>query len=272
MQPTPLKRYRIPGYPTRLEVLAQPELLERHLPPGWRATAEMASLAAMLLAASGCTTTRTLKPSAAAIVAPVFRHGEGRGVMGCEVIAPPMFLSEEEAMQVIAEELSQVGIDVAKRNVAITGVIITPRTESYTQKGGKWERQIREGEAKALEVDILDEEHKVAVEYVSPNDYSVLGGVQSEKSVQDFDLKEVARGLAKEVRRQAKGVRFGILYDPHAKPPKAFSPAPVHREQDPERWKQWWEDLGASARTESKRLLRLQVKDFIDWLKGQGVI
>jgi hypothetical protein len=26
------------------------------------------------------------------------------------------------------------------------------------------------------------------------------------------------------------------------------------------------------AAVESKRLLRLQVKDFIDWLKGQGVI
>jgi hypothetical protein len=30
--------------------------------------------------------------------------------------------------------------------------------------------------------------------------------------------------------------------------------------------------ISFDARAESRRLLRLQVKDFIDWLKGQGVI
>jgi hypothetical protein len=33
-----------------------------------------------------------------------------------------------------------------------------------------------------------------------------------------------------------------------------------------------WKVARTEAQEEAKRLLRLQVKDFIDWLKGQGVI
>ena len=35
-------------------------------------------------------------------VAPVFIHGEGRGALGCVVVSPPVFLSEAEALEVLA--------------------------------------------------------------------------------------------------------------------------------------------------------------------------
>jgi hypothetical protein len=63
-------------------------------------------------------------------------------------------------------------------------------------------------------------------------------------------------------------VRIGIFYDPLT----PYNPKAVYEEKDLELLKQKFEELRTSARTESKRLLRLQVKDFIDWLKGQGVI
>ena len=45
--------------------------------------------------------------NAVAIVAPIFQHGEGRGATGCIVMSPPVFLSEEEALLVVREELGK---------------------------------------------------------------------------------------------------------------------------------------------------------------------
>jgi hypothetical protein len=308
LQPTPLRKYRIPGYPTRLEVLEQPELLERHLPPGWRATAEMASVAAMLLAANGCSRSEppsqppkpkpgivapmheAAKPEAAvvtsmseqgqrrgsadfeegalpvspsgeevlqviaedskspaelgaAIIAPIFGHGEGRAFSG-GVVASNEFLSEEEALQVITEELSQAGIDVSNRSVELKEIRIPRRREGDKLEPGWWDTQFCEGSTgKPLNVDILDRKHRVAVEYVSESDYFNQGGQKSDSTVQRFWFREVAGHVAQKVGIQGRGIHFGVFYDPCGRPV-----------------------------VESKRLLRLQVKDFIDWLKGQGVI
>jgi len=40
----------------------------------------------------------------ASLVAPIFRHGAGHGSFGCKAVNPPVFLSEDEARQVIIEE------------------------------------------------------------------------------------------------------------------------------------------------------------------------
>jgi len=42
-------------------------------------------------------------------VAPIFEHGKGRGVFGGEV-APPRFLTEEEARNVIVDEAKKAGV------------------------------------------------------------------------------------------------------------------------------------------------------------------
>ena len=48
---------------------------------------------------------------ASVLVAPIFEHGKGRGATGCIVIAPPVFLSEEDARQAIEEELKRIKIN-----------------------------------------------------------------------------------------------------------------------------------------------------------------
>ncbi len=139
MHAKPLKRYGGPGYPTRLEVLAHPELLARHLPPVWGRRAEMAGTVALLLAVNGCVNQQTNGPTEsqatsqgveeqddvtpfeteAGFVAPIFRHGLGRGSIGCVVVAPPIFLSEEDALQVISEELRQAGVKIVSTDVIL---------------------------------------------------------------------------------------------------------------------------------------------------------
>jgi hypothetical protein len=268
MQPTPVRKYRVPAYPTRLEVLEQPELLEKHLPPGWRTTAEMAGLAAMFLALNGALKAEEPKQPAtpqAAIVAPIFEHGEGRGAVGCVVVTPPPFLSEEDALEVIVQELSDVGVLVTKRNAILPTVTIPLRHEVAARRDGKLAREVREiaGKVRALNVDALDEKHNVAVEFVSESDYFKVGGVLTNSTVQEYAFKEVAGYLAQQVGKKAEGLRFGVFYDPLHWPDIRDD----HAMYPGEKWL-----LLQEAKEESKRLLRLQVKDFIDWLKGQGVI
>lgn len=109
MKAKPAARTHVPRYPTRLEVLADPDLLKKHLPPRWKAGAEMAGAVSFLLLANagirGATSPASHLSVRPAVVAPIFVHGEGRGATGCEVINPPVFLSEQDAMQVIREEL-----------------------------------------------------------------------------------------------------------------------------------------------------------------------
>ena len=64
----------------------------------------------------------------AAIVAPIFKHGEGRGATGCVAVSPPVFLSAEEALHVIKEELTQQGVNISDENVQFDSVSLPRKT------------------------------------------------------------------------------------------------------------------------------------------------
>lgn len=282
----PVRRYASPAFPTKLEVLADATQLEKHLPPAWFSRADMASAVTVFLAANaaGCsgavgqdraagTGTASAK---AAIVAPLFEHGEGRGSVGCSAVAPPVFLSEEEALQVISEELTHHGLDMSQRDVEMSSVSIKSvhYQREYNWVSGRIE--IRSTEKRApLSVDLHDQNKRVAVEFVSRPDYFELGGRQSSASIQGYDLKQVSSDVAREVRRAGKGVYFGTMYDP-----MTCLSLPITRKikrgesvgspiEDPQAF---WQKRQEAARAESRRMLRRQVRDFVDWLKGQGVI
>ena len=71
-------------------------------------------------------------------------------------------------------------------------------------------------------------------------------------------LLAVAQSVSDEVRKQGKGVYFGAFYDPS------------HEVNLGQRWRD--NDAREQATEECRRLLLVQVLDFVDWLKGQGVI
>jgi len=295
MSPSPVRRYREPGYPTRLAVLDDPGLLARHLPPAWLRCAATAGAAAVLLAAGNSALAGEAKrapdPKAAAIVAPIFEHGEGRGATGCVVANPPAFLSEEEALQVIKEELAKGGVQLSQEGVVLETVRISPRYERGKKVGDKWVEEIVEEpeRAKPLRLDAVDPKSHVAAEFVSAKEYYELGGTGSGSSVNDYDFKGVAKSLSERVKGGAKGLYFGAFYDPalspnvqklfsedeelkklQAKPSKERSQEERDRAQ--QRYNEIWKKAHAEGRAESQKLLREQVKDFVDWLKAQGAI
>lgn len=330
MNSRPVSRYKTPRYPTRLEVLADHTLLEKHLPPAWKSCAEMAGVVTLLLAANNCTgysqediRAVTGKP---AVVAPIFAHGEGRGATGCVVVNPPVFLSEQNAMQVIREQLGKAGVTLSASHVALQDVVIPQFRQEFSQPG--WNPKIvPTGDAKVFFLDALDTRKRVGVEYVSYGHYFDLGGEQSGSTVQDYDFKRIAAGVDKAVAK-SHNLYFGAFYDPVSpsrgdaekwdrlrtlydernklKDPQAAAQkdAEIKRLRDEvnaeeaearrpidalysERSKlkdpaqiaqkdaeirRAYDRMLAPARAKSRELLEQQVKDFIDWLKGQGVI
>jgi len=270
MQARPLGRYRKPAYPTRLEVLSRPSLLQRNQPASWRVLPEMAGAVALFLAANATLHGADPKASGKAVkVAPIFAHGEGVGATGCVVVAPPAFLSEEEAWQVIDEELGKQGVKVATKGFAVRGVKISEATETsgISKDPVKVMPKLPAGPAVQYTADRADPQARIALEFVSRADCKRLGVPRSTSSVRLYNLKEVGTALAERVHQEAQNsVAFGVLYDPVARS------EPVKFTENQEKWRAECERRNAAAKAESKRLLRLQVQDFVKWLQGQGVI
>ncbi len=282
MQARPLQIYKIPAYPTRLEVLADPHLLKENIPPAWRFAPQMVGVVALMLAVNACvgadsqsasrpgatqpgaTTAAVssephLAPLDPAVVAPIFQHGDGRGATGCVVVSPPIFLSEEEALQIITEEFSRAGIEVTGKNVDLEGVSIQWLEFEYKLEDDILQKEFYEiGMASPLVADLVDENRAIAIEYVSMHDYNQVRREASLSSVSSYDTQEVAQAVASTVEKEGKSVYFGTFYDPM-----------VRFEHDSA---SSWEEAEAAGEAEAKELLRQQIQDFIEWLQAQGVI
>jgi hypothetical protein len=270
-----LRRYPLAAYPTKLQILNQPDLLRWHVPPSWLAKAELAGTVSALLAAAnaaGCSSqasqaanrgnARTmLRPNDPAMVAPIsgeispLRRDRAR-IMGRPAM-PIVHLPEEEAMQIIKEALAQEGIDFSQTCVVLESVIIDG---VFYKQDYDWVadnvRTRTVAQPASLVLDLKDPRHAVAVKYIDPRETSQLGG-NGTPSWPGDDSKAAAGSVSQEVLKQGKGIYFGAFYYPG----------------DELRLSEKWQRAGQNAcNTECKRLLRLQVKSFTDWLKGQGVI
>ena len=294
MEPKPVKRNLAPHYPTRLEVLEDRELLEKHMPTAWKSCVEMASVATILLTVNSCLAQQPSSRAnhAKAIVAPIFEHGEGRAAIGCEVVNPPVFLSEQDAMQVIGEELGKFGLSFTDRKVRLPDVSIPQHEEDWSDKNGKLEiKNVPTGNSKPLVLQAFNSKKRVGIAVIQSEDYFDLGGAKSHSSIQAFDFKKVAKELRDRVAADGHDLYLGTFYDPSAPRKRADRSdddfynklSSVYEEsertKDPQLKKQKEAEIKAlydkhygPLKQESLRLLRLQVKDFIEWLQGQGVI
>jgi len=287
MDAKPVRRYRKPAYPTRLEVLADADLLLRHVPGGWRKSAVTMAALTACLGTSSCVHERGDKAGTLAkpaVVAPIFKHGDGRGAIGCVAVTPPAFLSEEEALVIIREELAKVGMTAMERDVLLPGVVLGQVFVDLKGTFGELPKEMNtvvtpemrkrgyEGievpkTRKTLKVDVVYKESRVAVEYLSGDDYAPLGGLQWPGTAREYDFIELARRIAKTVRKEGKGVRLGVFYDP-----MTGIGRPISWNDDEDEYAHLPDLTEEQARNVSREKLRLQVKDFVDWLKGQGVI
>jgi hypothetical protein len=65
-------------------------------------------------------------------VAPIFEYGAGRAGDGCVVVNPPVFLSEQDAMQVIREELKKSGVVLGDEKVILPEISFSRHYKEWT--------------------------------------------------------------------------------------------------------------------------------------------
>lgn len=181
-------------------------------------------------------------------VAPLFVHGDGMGAFGCVMVAPPVFLTEDEALAVINDVAKDYGLAfTAEDSLEFTNVL-QPSVNIMEPENTSPPDTIT-----TLRPDFMDAAHNVAIEFVSVEDvkgWTKEGSAVS--SVEQYDTKDAAAQLSDALDDAASSsdVTAGVLYDPCE-----FS-----------------EDSQAKTRALSVEQLKNQAKDFFDWLKAQGVI
>jgi len=268
-----MKGYRAPSYPRR-EAVGVDTLL-RWMPSRWRRSGKVAAGMAILFAAPAAADVSPPPPTGdkrsgagpekgeglkQATLPRVFEHGEGRGAFGCVAVAPPAFLTEQDARQVILEEFARVGVKfemdkkvvpgLRKRKVEVTYKVVKEKDAE------KFEEVRKESDAGPLTLDGYDASHNLGFEYISEHDYFELGGDRSMSTVQAYDFKPLAKRLADDARRDGS-VRLGVFYDPMAR---------VDWDEDGDG------DYHAPKNVRGREQLRAQVRDFIAWLKREKVL
>jgi len=272
MKVMPIRRYKEPRFPTRAILDAHPELL-RLVPKRWRANpVVLTALAATIMIISGCRSVASGKGSPAAVsrVAPIFQHGEGRGAFGCQAVNPPVFLSEDEARQVITQEAKKAGISFAPD--INTKSVRVPTTDRYESLWARPPRPAyRQSHRALLTFDGTDERRAVSYEYVSESDFKAWEGKHKGLVSLAYDIGtlDAAKRLQESLSRTRLTGTYAVFYDPLATP------------KENEIWRghlstpEW--DARLKPREEqgmqlAREELRKQVRDFIAWLKAQGVI
>ncbi len=186
---------------------------------------------------------------------PVFSHGEGTGVIGCVSVAAPMFLTEEEAYAIISSELEKEGISTTKNEKDTLTSANIPVTKTYYGPDDKETIETKSGEL-VYDASTSIYYQNINIEFVSLDDYREWQDPNQEvwTSVESLNIKGAAEVLAK------KNESTAAFYDPFVMYKPVF--------KDDKEVKENFD----KAHEESVEMLKAQVKDFIAWLKAEGVI
>ena len=262
MEIKPVRRYRTPAYATSAILEQHPELL-RLVPKRWQKNPlVITALTGLCILMAGCRSAG--RP--ASHVAPVFIHGEGRGTFGCKAINPPVFLSEDEARQVIVEEAKRAGIDLTP-DVKTLRKVALPVTNRYflgsPRKPGR--------QTGSLVLDGTDMKRAISYEFVSTDDYYDWGkkGNGPGCSAYERDYLAVAQSLRNGLAHCKPAGTYAVFYHPLVRPKTNKH---IDGLDDPQGYLAARKQAEKEARNTAHEDLRAQVKDFIKWLKAEGVI
>ena len=286
MQIKPVKQPKQPAYPTFEYYMERPELLYRNMPENWLKNRCVAtSLAAFVLL--GCSDSKsksvanpfgieivakinsdkkeqTTKEKQGAIkIAPIFAHGEGSGGTGCVAISPPVFISEDEARDIIFNALRKEGITFDTINCPE----IKFKTRTLTDCPFDKKVDVK------LKMDGYNKDLNLAIQFVSKEDFRKFDtvcdssyydekgneiGIEYGSSVYEYKTKKAAEIIREKLVAEGK-TNAVVFYDPIV-----YDDWIINKK-----------DFGKpkkDAKEESKALLLKQVEDFIKWLRQENII
>ena len=246
----PVARYSEPAYPSRRRFLAAPDVLRRTVPGRWTRRG-LAAAAAALGTLAGCQSERMQnnppeesKPVESGIqepeiettppepplftssrIAPIFHHGKGRGQWGGYIMSSSYFLSEEEAREIIEDELSRYGLTFRRDAYQVDDVIIPGQAGNAYERDDvvripppetEEEKRILPSLSRtaAVVLDGLDDRAFVAYEFISLDDENKL-----RPNVLHYGMNRlVSTKLAAERLTDSLAARniptIGVFYDP----------------------------------------------------------
>ena len=299
----PVKKYSTPKYPTRIVADRSPELL-RKLPSRWQKNAAVVTAAGLLgvITLTSCgllepknNTGTGYNPGSVNLlnVAPVFIHGEGTGSMGCMMIAPPVFLSEEEALAVIKSEIETAGLDLSAKPPEYIATDNKHREISQYS----WENQHYVLGGGSVGLELYDAQKGVAATFISMEEAEQIFPNGPWISFTDYNPRELAELTVEDFSKQNGDIAIGVFYDPgkdweSEEQKRILDEYDAKRSEITEKYrdtvtqlieeenreeydKEYSEALAeyeANAKSIIEEDLRLQVRDFIEWLQGQGII
>lgn len=226
-------------------------------------------------------------------IAPVFVHGNGTGSWGCVVINPPAFMNEADARYIIEEELAKEGIFFDKKDVIVDEIVFERNYENLRYRlneldddENSFDHFISNKREKVdtLVIDGYCSKLNLAYEYITADDEIKLGGEISGSSVSSYDTKKAAENLREKLKEYGK-INAVVFYDPF------YSTEIYGRSEDEENnldsvdeinkienqidgsmvEQTWYYDREQISKG-SVELLKKQVRDFIFWLKKEGIL
>jgi len=215
MKKVPVRSYRLPRYPIREVFILQPRLLNNYVPLSWKGKKLVAgALLSFVLGGSGRAqadapqgkadqqqvkdqpsakeaTQKESQQKKAVAVAPLFIHGEGRGATGCVVVSPPVFLSEEEARQIIVQEMKKADITFDRKDVPAEGVTLEKKRITYERFDQKGKEEVIDQTPVVL--DAYSTKSNIGFDFVSTVECdSFRDDSNMRTTVTEYDTKETA--------------------------------------------------------------------------------
>lgn len=276
MKIKPVKKSKKPNYPTIELYINNPVLLSKNVPENWLKNSCVAtSLATFILLGSpkikvqaSCINTEItdkidynqndsikeiIKDSVK--IAPIFAHGEGSGSTGCVVMSPPVFISENEAKELIFKRLKKEGFNLKIEN-----------TDTIQFKSKQIDQIKEYPEINfVIKMDAYDSLLNFAIIYVSKEDYKNFVDIEnwSRWSVKSYQTKKAAELIRNGFIENGK-TNAVVFYEPLRTGNKYTSRELMELELKGESYE-------LIERNFSKQLLLEQVEDFIKWIKQENI-
>lgn len=310
----PLKSYTPPAYPTQREAAQDAHLLER-VPRRWGKGNPIATLIGtgilIHIAGTGCrrddtaagadTKGRIVAPAeheqenvretTQARVIPVTRvapiledalANDGRGSFGCVASSAPVFLSEDEAMDLIRTELKKIGLKLTG-NVTVDGLQIPsqpPQPDDEDEMALSYDKKTRAitPESKKLAegsytFDLGTEDKSVVIKLLNVKDFNAWSYGEDWSSIQRVHFPWLTSRMRDAFAKRDTGepVVIGLFFDPTVYPDRKFMYDWEEYKKDPEKEKMKWRQGQNEAQNIAREKLRQQVAHFAEYLKKEGV-
>lgn len=301
-----LSNYKQPSYPTREAFIFQPSLLNEYSPSSWSRKAVVAgALLAFVVTGSARADLLSFKNKAwveilrstesfqvlipigtslpeysgslkdddgdggrETKIAPLFIHGKGAGSIGCVVISPPAFISEADAKRIIEDEFGKAGIGFDLEYYQPEGLTVEKEHIFRNEEDREYYESTKAVDANdniPLVISGYNREYNFGYCYVGTTEHDKYSENHSFSSLDTWHTKETA-GRIVDILKADGRTNAAVFYEPM----NELEYWKYRDSQEPPL--KVMEMVRSDAEEESRKLLRCQVQDFINWAKAEGVL